>query len=278
MTTITTRNNKGSELSYNEGDANLDIDIQTANANYTADADDNRAVYECTGTFNFTLPAAATIVNPPTTNNNDYEVTVKNVSTGTITVKTSGADTLDGTAAPGNFSVADGDCFTFKVNNAKDGYVITGSYSENLTASTINASTELQVGGTKFHTIAILAGNNTSISAGGNQFGSFNSVSAQLTEGANQFHVPVAGIIKNLHTYINSFANSLSGNLVLVVNKNGANQAVTVTYSAGQDGKKSDTSNSFSVAQGDLISLELTAAAGSGAATLVSWAVELAVA
>jgi len=279
MTTITTRTNSGAELTYGQGDANLDLDIKTAAADPSAGVDDNRAVYECTGTFNFTLPAAATIVNPPTTNNNDFQVTVKNVSTGVITVKTSGADTLDGVAAPGNFTIAEDAVATFQVNNATDGYVITSQHGGNIDVPTVNASTELQVGGTKFHSIGLLVGSDATISALGVDYTGFTNIGPQFSEGGNQMQMPIAGVIKNLHTYMAAGSNTLNDVLDITVSKNGVPQSLTVQYLTGTDGKKSDVSNSFSVAKGDLISVVVDAsAASSGLAVQISFGVEVAVA
>ena len=124
MTTITTRVNKTTELSYAEGDDNVAQDVGTKSGAYTADIDDNRTTYECTGTWAFELPVAAVIVNPAVTLNDDYEVTVTNVGTDVVTVTTQGTDTVDGLAQPGDFRVQAGASYTFKVNAGKDGYII----------------------------------------------------------------------------------------------------------------------------------------------------------
>ena len=273
MTTITTRTNKTTELSYAEGDDNISRDVQTKAGTYTADIDDNRSVFECTGTWDFTLALSSTMV---AANADDYEITIKNVSTGVITVKPTGADTFDGGVT--TFTLAEDAVATFKVTAATNGYIITGSSGINISVPTVNASTELQVGGTKFHTIGLLAGFISSTGAGGNAFGSFTGVSQQFSDGSNQMQMPIAGVIKNLHTYIGTSGNNLSGTLDIVVNKNGVSQSLTVQYGAAGDGKQSDVSNSFSIAKGDLISVETTAAAGTGTAALISYSVEVAVA
>jgi hypothetical protein len=161
MTTITTRDNKTSELSYDEGDANTDLDVGTKSGAYEAVEDDNRKTYECTSTWDFTLPVAATIVNPPTTNNNDYEVTVANVGVGTITVKTQGADTLDGLAATGDLEVPSGASYTFKVNAGLDGYIVknarqslyAGRVTSSTTSSTLPAGWSASTSATGVYTI-----------------------------------------------------------------------------------------------------------------------------
>ena len=132
MTTITTRTNKDSELTYAEGDANIDLDIHTEAMPYTADADDNRAVVECTGTGDFTLPVATTIIDPQiATPWNDYQVTIKNTGAGVVTVKTQSTDTLDGVAATGDQAINPNEAFTYKVNVAEDGYVAIAKVSAN---------------------------------------------------------------------------------------------------------------------------------------------------
>ena len=130
MTTLTSRVNKTSELTFAEGDDNFERDILAISGTYTADIDDNRTVYQCTSTFNFTLPDAASML---AANANDYEVTVKNIGTGVITVLTTGTDTLDGAAAPGTFLVTPRQVITFKVNATPDGWESTsGSIIQSL--------------------------------------------------------------------------------------------------------------------------------------------------
>lgn len=135
MTTIVTRVNKTSELTYLQGDDNIDLDIHTEAMPYTADIDDNRTVIQGTGTGDFTLPDAATIVDPAGTFNNDWQVTIKNAGVGVITVKTQGTDTLDLVAASGDKEVAVGEAFTYKVNTAENGYLSIAKVSANATSS-----------------------------------------------------------------------------------------------------------------------------------------------
>lgn len=146
MTTITTRTNKDSELTFAEGDANLDRDVITAAADPAQiDGSDNRSTYECTGTFNFTLPQASLIVAPAiATPWNDYEVTIKNVGSGVITVRTSSTDTLDGVAAPGDKAISAGNGITYKVNSGTNGY-----FSTSITEPVLNIvnDTTPQLGG-----------------------------------------------------------------------------------------------------------------------------------
>lgn len=137
MTTIVTRTNKTTELNYANGDANISRDILTAVADPTPGLAHNRSVYECTGTFNFTLPLADDMIYDGVNSSlaDDYEITVKNVSTGTITVKTSSPDTLDGVAATGDQDIIENQAFKYKVNNAKNGWVSVAKVSYNSISS-----------------------------------------------------------------------------------------------------------------------------------------------
>ena len=140
MTTITTRVNKTTELNYGEGDANIDRDVITAASDPgQTNGSDNRSVYECTGTFNFTIPQSDLIVlSPPTVGQpwNDYSVTIKNIGSGVITVKTRGTDTLDGAIAPGNQIINANEAFKYVVNNGRTGYISTGKVSANAVSAT----------------------------------------------------------------------------------------------------------------------------------------------
>jgi len=137
MTTIVTRNNKNSELTYTEGDNNFSRDLKTAVADPAPiDITDNRTTYECTGTFDFTLVAASTLIQPTAlAYADDFEITIKNVGTGVITVKTTG-DTLDGVAATGDQAISANECFTYKVNDAVDGWISTAKVSANALSAT----------------------------------------------------------------------------------------------------------------------------------------------
>jgi len=142
MTTITTRVNNTTELSYEEGDDNVSRDIGTKSGAYEADLDDNRATYECTGTWDFTLPVADDMIYDGVNSSmaDDYEVTVTNVGTGDITAITQGADTLDGVAATGDFVIPRNESYTFKVNAGKDGFIVTACVVDRIYAGYINGT------------------------------------------------------------------------------------------------------------------------------------------
>lgn len=89
-----------------------------------------------------------------------------------------------------------------------------------------------------------------------------------------QIIIPKNCTVKNL--YVNVPTNSLSGNLDITIRKGGADQTTTVQYTTGQTGVKSDTSNTFAASAGDILSIKLVAAAGTGSADNISIGVELA--
>lgn len=142
MTTITTRVNNTTELSYEEGDDNVAQDIGTKPGAYEADLDDNRTTYECTGTWDFTLPVADDMIYDGVNSSmaDDYEVTVTNVGTGDITAITQGADTLDGVAATGDFVIPRNESYTFKVNAGKDGFIVKDCVVDRTYAGNINGT------------------------------------------------------------------------------------------------------------------------------------------
>ena len=76
------------------------------------------------------------------------------------------------------------------------------------------------------------------------------------TEGDTQFPFPTAGTIRNLYIRTSNTQNA-GGSLVLTVRLNGADTALVATVTAGgAAGVYSDTSNSFTVAAGDVISFK----------------------
>ena len=97
---------------------------------------DHLKTIECTGTFTVTLPSAATA-------GAGFTVTIKNTSTGVITVDGAGAELIDGSA---NVALGQNDSITVQVNAAIDGFFATSHAGkdtsaevETLTNKTINA-------------------------------------------------------------------------------------------------------------------------------------------
>jgi hypothetical protein len=89
------------------------------------------------------------------------------------------------------------------------------------------------------------------------------AASTSAIESRVQFPVPFAGTVKNLFVWVSTANNaqSATGSLVLTVRKNGAATGLTVTIPAGSTTTtvQSDTNpaHSFTVAAGDLLSLQV---------------------
>ena len=132
MSNLITRSTKGSALTHNQMDTNLKKAAQAKTGAYTVVEGDNRDTIECSGTFSVTLPDAAAIVAAADTG--DFEVTILNSGSGTITVaRTTGADTIDGTAA--NITLVPNAVTCLKVNQAGNGYHSISGLNSGLGAS-----------------------------------------------------------------------------------------------------------------------------------------------
>ena len=94
----------------------VDVEGKLKTAAYTTIADDDRRVIECTGSPTITLGAAATM-------GAGYRVTVKNKSTGTVTVATS--DTIDGSGSSRTLSQYQSETYT--VDQAAGDYLLTSN-------------------------------------------------------------------------------------------------------------------------------------------------------
>jgi hypothetical protein len=87
--------------------------------------------------------------------------------------------------------------------------------------------------------------------------------------------LPVAGTIKNFYVNTHS-AQSGTGTLVLTLRKNASNTTVVVTVSAGAAaGTFSDTTHSFSVVAGDLLTFSVVNNASATSAQISGVSVEL---
>lgn len=76
------------------------------------------------------------------------------------------------------------------------------------------------------------------------------------TEANQEFKVRRSGTISNLDVYV-SFSSTTADSTV-TLRKNGSDQTLTVTFGSGVTGWLADTSNSFTVAAGDTIAIEVT--------------------
>ena len=99
------------------------------------------------------------------------------------------------------------------------------------------------------------------------------SLSSSATENFRNVIMPVAGTLKNLYVR-NGTTQSSTGTMVFTVRKNGADNAMTVTFSNadGAATTKSDTTNTVSVVAGDLICIKgINNAPGSASGNFVSF-------
>jgi len=103
------------------------------------------------------------------------------------------------------------------------------------------------------------------------------SLAPSSTENFRNIVMPVAGTLKNLYIR-NGTTQSGTGSIVFTLRKNGVDTAITVTFtnSDGASATKSDTTNTVSVAAGDLICLKaVNNAPASASGNIVSFSILL---
>lgn len=104
---------------------------------------------------------------------------------------------------------------------------------------------------------------------------SWNSTTNSGIENQRQWYIGRAATVRNFYILTNN-AQPASGALVLTLRKNGSDQSVTITIAAGSAaGSFSDTSNSFQVAAGDLLTIKAVNSATSTSAQLLAWGIGL---
>jgi hypothetical protein len=117
------------------------------------------------------------------------------------------------------------------------------------------------------------SGNATGVttSTGSTNFLSPHVTTASASEGARQIVSPIAGTLKRL--YVRTItAHGTGGSLVFTLRKNGVDTGITITIAAsGAASTYSDTTNTTSVAAGDLISLKVVNNATLGGAEIQQW-------
>lgn len=93
----------------------------------------------------------------------------------------------------------------------------------------------------------------------------------ETTEADAEIVMRGSGTIRNLYTYITT--NTVTVNCVVTIRKNGADTAVTFTIGASGTGAFSDTTHSFTYADGDTICISMVTSGGSGSLTFpwFSW-------
>lgn len=103
------------------------------------------------------------------------------------------------------------------------------------------------------------------------------SLGPSSTENFRNIIMPVAGTLRNLYIR-NGSAQSATGSMTFTLRKNGADTAITITFTNADGGAttKSDTTNTVSVAVGDLICIKgVNAAPSSASGNFVSFSLLL---
>lgn len=161
---------------------------------------------------------------------------------------------------------------------AKDILVGDGSDFEILPGGTAGQALIVNTGGTALTWGAplqteIISGNqDVIISSGVTTYLAFHSTSNAVEARRNE-PMPIDGTIKKLYV-ITSGTQDASGSLVITARKNGSSQTLSVTIAARSGtGVYSDTSNSFTVSAGDLVSYQVVNNATATSARIVSVAV-----
>lgn len=95
----------------------------------------------------------------------------------------------------------------------------------------------------------------------------FGPGSVSVTEADQEFYLPVGGTVKNLRVFVS--ASTTTSNAVITIRLNGVNTVLTLTFGAGVTGLLTDLVNSFTVAAGDRIAIQVdNQSAGGGARTI----------
>lgn len=113
--------------------------------------------------------------------------------------------------------------------------------------------------------VLCFSGATATVLKGATEYLGFGTGAAQSVEANAEIKVPVAGTIKNLRTYVSTNDTGAAGSTI-TMRKAGSSQTLKTTYGLGETGWMEDTSNSFVVAAGDLVSIQVVNA-GSGGGT-----------
>ena len=177
---------------------------------------------------------------------------------------------LKGTNASSTTSLFNIDLQTNAVTTAGNVNGATPTEMSYLSGVTSAIQTQLNSKATQ-DSISLINNTSVTIGTGTTSYVSFCAFTTNSAEANRQIVVPVAGTVKNLYV-LTSTTQSAGGSLVCTVRKNGVNTSVVVTIGANTvAGVFSDTSNSFSVAAGDKLGLQVQNNAATGtAATIVS--------
>lgn len=116
---------------------------------------------------------------------------------------------------------------------------------------------------------AVLEGNffQTSATASSTKYYELYAATSNTTADLrNQMPIPRAGILCNLY-FVTTNTQPASGSLVVTLNVNGSNTPITTTIAAGGAAAVySDTTHTFAIAQGDLLTVQIVNNATTGSA------------
>jgi hypothetical protein len=90
-------------------------------------------------------------------------------------------------------------------------------------------------------------------------------LSQSTTEANQEYYVTQAGTVQNLYCYVSANTTGAAGNTI-TLRKNGVSQSTLCTYNSGVTGSQSDTSNTFTVAAGDRVAIEVVNQGSGGGA------------
>lgn len=126
MATIITRAGKGSALSADEYDENLNQETNAQSGNYTVTTADNRSTVEYTGSGSesITLPDASTLLAAEDTG--AFQVTVKHGGSGTLTIAFNTGDTVDGVDV--DLTLQPDESVTLKCGSVTDDWMIVNDH------------------------------------------------------------------------------------------------------------------------------------------------------
>ena len=262
--------NTASEYAYYWNDGGYKI---TNNDNPVVfSLDQNGTVYTFTNDGS-TLEVAAPVVVDNTTTGTDAGLTVK----------------LSDASASGNIlnlSNSSGAATTFNVLgkfgmyggsslSAGDVFVSDGTNMELLAMGSPGEVLQVNSGGTALtydtplQTQVIGGNQDANVPASTTGYLGFYSTSTAV-EARRVMAMPIAGTISKLYV-VTSGAQDARGSLVITLRNNGVSQSLTTTVPAGSGaGTFSDTSNSFTVSAGDLVSIQVTNNATTTSARIVA--------
>lgn len=156
------------------------------------------------------------------------------------------------------------------INNLTNVSAATNEHVLTKDTATGNASFKAAAGGAK---ALIQSAANFSIGASSTNY-TWLYGGAGTPETTYQVPVPLAGTFKNFYVRTTS-TQSGTGSLVITMRKNGVDTTIIVTVAAGASaGTVSDTTHSFTVAAGDLITMSIVNNATVSAANLSGYSIE----